>query len=241
MGGFVNLQPAGAPLVAMPPPEVVRPVRSVQQPLELDRQHLADHAVHQQFLDLRPRRGVSIVERHAHRPAGPVDRIDDPLAPGRVDGHGLLGNHVAAVLQGQANVMVMQVVRRGDDHAIQLFFADHRLKFVGWIGFHPWQGFTHFAQGQFQAPGIRIAQRRQYRRIPVLAHQGMDKISRSSAKTHNTKSLHRQPNSICHTLQACHLPSAAFPNRPCANRPGRLAAPKPLTSQTFCETLMLLQ
>ena len=66
--GLVDHQAAGVFLVAVPAAEVVGAVQRVQQPVEIDREHVADLAAHQQVLDLRARRRIAVVEHHAHLP-----------------------------------------------------------------------------------------------------------------------------------------------------------------------------
>ena len=52
MGGFMDEQSAAVPLVPVPAPEVVCAVAGIQRPFEVNRGHLADGVIHDQFPDL---------------------------------------------------------------------------------------------------------------------------------------------------------------------------------------------
>src|SRR5690606_24133975 len=110
VGRLVYQQTTGVALVTVPAPEVVRAVADVQQPFEVDRADLAHHALGEQLPDPLMDRVVTVVERYRDVPAGACHGVQDLPAAGDVDGHRLLGDHVAARLQRGHDVLRMGAV-----------------------------------------------------------------------------------------------------------------------------------
>lgn len=93
---LVHQEAARAVLVAVPAPEIVGAVHAVEIPAGSDRLHLADHARHQDVLELGARRGIAVVEGHGDAAAGFPLRVEHAVELCEVDRHRLFGDDVAA-------------------------------------------------------------------------------------------------------------------------------------------------
>ena len=136
VGGLMDHQPARVGLVAVPAPVVIRPVVRIQQPVEINRQHLADHPRHQQFLDLGARRGIAVVEGDPALTSCLALGIDDALAFFSVGGHWFFGDHIAAQLHRPADIFVVGAVFGSHDHHVGPGFADHAFEIICQVGFY---------------------------------------------------------------------------------------------------------
>src|SRR5690606_9650137 len=124
-------QTTGVALVTVPAPEVVRAVADVQQPFEVDRADLAHHALGEQLPDPLMDRVVTVVERYRDVPAGACHGVQDLPAAGDVDGHRLLGDHVAARLQRGHDVLRMGAVDSGDQEGVDPLCGEHGAQLLG--------------------------------------------------------------------------------------------------------------
>ena len=79
MRRLVHHQASGVGLVRVPTPEVIRAVNGVQQPMEVNGQHIPDDSARQEVLYLRAMRRVAIVKRHDDLAAGLDDVQEDRL------------------------------------------------------------------------------------------------------------------------------------------------------------------
>jgi hypothetical protein len=109
----------------MPAPEVVGAVGGVEEPVKVHGDDPADRAREQELLHLHAWRRVAVVE--GDRDAAPARAlgVQDALAALRVDGHGLLGDHVAAELECLTHVLSVPAVGAGDDDGVRPALFDH--------------------------------------------------------------------------------------------------------------------
>jgi len=136
MRRLVNHEAARVGLVAVPAPEIVGTVRGVQHPVKVDGKDVPDDAGHQQILDLRPRGGISVVERDEALLARPALGVDDGLALDLIRRHWLFGDDVTAQFHGTDDVLVVvAVARRHDDH-VRLALGDHLVELVVRVADH---------------------------------------------------------------------------------------------------------
>ena len=172
VGGLVHLQAAGIGLAPVPAAEVIRAVGGVEQPMEIDREHVADHAGHEQVLELGGGRGVAVVEGDAQvAPAAPA-RVQDALHLPRVNRHRLLADHIHAVLHRAADIIRVGRAGRGDDDGIGPGLVQHALE-VG-VGIQPGSPplFTPVSE-EPGSPGVAVAQPHQLRRFGIGLDQGL--------------------------------------------------------------------
>jgi len=134
VGGLVHEQAAGLVFFAMPAAEVVGAVAGIQHPGKVDVARAADRALHDQLAHGGCKRRVAVVECHAQRAAGPLDRVEDLAGLGVIGGHGLFGDGVAAQLHGAADVVVMRGVHGGDDDDVRPGFGYHAVEVAGVVG-----------------------------------------------------------------------------------------------------------
>jgi len=97
----------------------------VEHPVEVDRQDIADGAVHQDLLDLGAHRRVPVVEGHPAAALGADGGVDDRLAVLCVGRHGFLGQDVVALLHGAADVLVVEAVHCGHDDQVRPGLREH--------------------------------------------------------------------------------------------------------------------
>jgi len=127
MGRLVDEQAAGIFRIGMPAAEVVGAVLGVQIPVEVDRGDPADFAGIEQFLDLRSRRRIAIVEGHVDPATRALFGIQNPANLFDRGRHWLFGNDVDAGLQRPHDNVVMRMVGRTDDDQIRLLLVEHRI------------------------------------------------------------------------------------------------------------------
>ncbi len=116
--GLVHHQASAVLFLAVPAAEVVGAVPYVEQPLEVDRQHLADRALGEQGADLLVHGIEAVVEGDGQGVAGLADGVEDAGAALGVDGHRFLGDDPAARLQGRDDVAVVLGIDGGDDDLV---------------------------------------------------------------------------------------------------------------------------
>jgi hypothetical protein len=129
--GLVHQQAAAVVLLAVPAAEVVGAVPYVEQPLEVDRQHLADGAVGEQAADLLVHGVEAVVEGDGEGVAGLADGAEDAGAATGVDGHRFLGDDAAAGLQGRDDVAVVLGVDGRDDDLVDALLGEQFGEAVG--------------------------------------------------------------------------------------------------------------
>ena len=133
MRGLVDHQAAGFFFLAVPAAEIIGAVMCVEQPVKVDRLHVANLAAHQDVLHLRARRGIAVVEGHPAIAAGAAARVDDRLTGLGGRGHRLLGDDIAAELHRADDELVMKGIARRHDHLVRLRLGDHAVKIRGRI------------------------------------------------------------------------------------------------------------
>ncbi|CAM5680368.1 hypothetical protein SAFG77S_03604 [Streptomyces afghaniensis] len=129
--GLVHHQAAAVVLLAMPAAEVVGAVPHVEQPLEVDGEHLADRSVGEQGADLLVHGVEAVVEGDGQTVAGLADGVEDAGATLGVDGHRLLGDDPAARLQRRDDVAVVLGVNGGDDDLVDVLLGEQVGEAVG--------------------------------------------------------------------------------------------------------------
>ena len=93
--------------------------------MEIDREHVADLAAHEEVLHLRAGRGVAVVEGDAEVAAGALRGVEDALAHRGGRGEGFFRDDVAAGLEGAHDIVGVGGVDGGDDDEVGLRLADH--------------------------------------------------------------------------------------------------------------------
>lgn len=175
MAGLVHHQPAGVRLVAVPAAEVVGAVPHVEQPLEVHRAHLADRAVGEQLAQLLVQGVVAVVERHPHLPPGVGDRVEDLPAAGRVHGHRLLGDDVAAGPQRRVDVRGVGVVHARHHQHVDALLGEHDGQVLGPVRRH--RRVAQLAEPPVVGvhPGlVDVGERDEFGGVGVVAHQRPD-------------------------------------------------------------------
>lgn len=131
VGRLVYHDPAGVLLVAVPAAEVVRAMKGVEQPVEIDRENVSDHPVHQELFDLGAGRGVAVVEGDLAVTPGAFLGIDDLAAFLRIDRHWLFRDDVHSQLHAAHDVGMVSRIHRGDDDPVGLLFLHHLFEIFG--------------------------------------------------------------------------------------------------------------
>jgi hypothetical protein len=131
MGGFMYYEAAGIPLVTVPAPEVIRTVRCIEQPLKMNRVHLANGSSGQQFLYLGISGSIAIVETDPQRLARLVHDPPDSFQSRPIDGKRFFGNDIATRLHRPCDVLVMGSVHAGYYDKLDRMFGNHQLKIIG--------------------------------------------------------------------------------------------------------------
>ena len=176
VGGLVDQQGAGVLADGVPAAEVLSAVDGIQQPLQVHGEHIADHAGGDQLLDADVEGHEAAVEGHGDLVAGALLGFDDAGGHFGSGGQRLLGDDVAAKLQGLDDVALVSVVAGGDDDHIGLLLFEHLVK-VGVDG--------HFLAAQvlsdeLSAGTVGVADGQQIGTIGVLLHHGLQ-VSHGSA------------------------------------------------------------
>ena len=173
---FVDQQGARILNLRMPAPEVIRAMVGVQQVLQIDGMDFADHATGNQLLDLSAEWCPAVVEGDPHALAGGFHGFHDCAALGGIGGHGLLGDDIAACVQGAHDVLVVCRVFGADKYLIGLLLAQHVVKTVCGVGRHG--VVSHVAHQQFvvvrHAGGAEVANAHQLVVLAVGGDQGLD-------------------------------------------------------------------
>ena len=125
MRGLVDPERAALRAVGMPAAEVVRAVRGVEVPREIDGRDLADLARHEEFLDLLVLGRVAVVERDHDLLAGALLGVEHRLALLLVDDHRLLGHDVDAAVQRLDQILAVIAVNRRDHQQVRLRLVHH--------------------------------------------------------------------------------------------------------------------
>lgn len=136
VGRFVHQQPTAVLLFAMPAPEIIRPVARVQHPRKIDRQWATNCPLHNHIAQLGIRRRITVIERHAQRPAGFLNRLPDRLQALDVGRHWLFADHVAAQFHPPRDVLVVRPVNSRHDHHVRLRLSDHPVKVCAQVRRH---------------------------------------------------------------------------------------------------------
>ncbi len=173
VAGLVHQQAAGVALVAVPAAEVVRAVAQVEQPLEVHRSDLPDDARAQQVAQLAVDGVVPVVEADGDPAAGALLGGVDAAAALQVGGHRLLGDDVAARLQGGHDVVGVQPVDGAHDDLVDRLGVEHPDEVVGGVGGHgivPGVGDDPVVDGHAGAVGV--AQGDQAAPVGVRGDQG---------------------------------------------------------------------
>ena len=131
--GLVNKQPTRIFFFAVPPSKIICAVVRVEQPVKVHREHVADHAAHQQIFDLRARRRIAVIERDATTPACAALRCQHTTTLLRVRRHRLFRDHIASRLHRPDQVIMVRRIDRCDDHRVRLHLGQHPPKICGQI------------------------------------------------------------------------------------------------------------
>ena len=125
VGALVHQQSSRLVLLTVPSAEVVGAVARVEQVGQVDVDDLTDRALPEQLSDERAAGPPPVVEGHRQRAAGAADRVHDRAALRGVDGHGLLGDRVAAPLHRPDDVPMVECVDRRHDDGVRTGPPDH--------------------------------------------------------------------------------------------------------------------
>jgi hypothetical protein len=183
VGGLVHHEPAADLLLAMPAPKIVRAVHRVEQPVKIDRQHVADRVLHEQILHLGARRRIPVVEQHPHVAPAALDRVQNTLGFLGRRGQRLLGDGVTAGVQRAYDVVVVRGVRGGDDHRVGFGLGQQPVEVFGQLPPGRRPGSADELPGELEAPGVRVAQTDELALFPKGLGDGRDVHARARAQT----------------------------------------------------------
>src|SRR5690554_2549936 len=110
----MNQEAAAVALIPVPAAEIIRSMLGIKQPFKVDRGHIANYPVPDEFSDLSIMRSVPIVEGYPQAASRLLDRVEDGLTFLCVNGQRFLSDDITAHFHCLDNIDVMSAVDTGN-------------------------------------------------------------------------------------------------------------------------------